>query len=223
MSAIVAMLGGVRATAFALALVFALGWAGVQTYRLGNAQDTVDHLRADKIALKANEKVLTESNGSKDATISTLQAELDKAVGENQRIESARASALTALAAAERDRAKASAAAAQARRDLYAHDEAAREWAARPITLGVSDQLRDIWSDARCRHQGSSGRGEGSAACADPAGAPRDPGSGSAAAAGVFSGDQLLGAVSMCLATLDTAQSQLAAIAQLQQQALATP
>lgn len=39
MTALLALLGGVRATVFAGLLLVALGWGGVQTWRLGEAQD----------------------------------------------------------------------------------------------------------------------------------------------------------------------------------------
>src|SRR3546814_10158778 len=38
-TALIALLGGVRATVFAGLMLAALGWAGVQSYRLGNAQE----------------------------------------------------------------------------------------------------------------------------------------------------------------------------------------
>src|SRR3546814_18878275 len=79
MTALIALLGGVRATVFASALLAALAWGSVQTHRLGNAQEVAES--AEKRATEAEIRIdgfqalLVRAKAEADRTIAEFNAQ----------------------------------------------------------------------------------------------------------------------------------------------------
>src|SRR3546814_12076155 len=76
MTALIALLGGVRATVFASALLAALAWGSVQTHRLGNAQEDAES--AEKRAPEAE----LRTHGFQGLLV-RVHAEADRQVAES--------------------------------------------------------------------------------------------------------------------------------------------
>ncbi|HSX21523.1 MAG TPA: hypothetical protein VLE97_01960 [Gaiellaceae bacterium] len=221
MGAIVSLLGGARATAFALLAALLLIYAG--WLKWDNHSLTAD-LATSKAQVATDATSITNlaaSNASKDGAILVLQQDLKAAAGQAQAVEKARAAAISALTAAKTARDAALADARKLRGRLYAQDTASRAWAAAPSTRGITIGLRDAWSAAR-GDEGPSRGSAGPAVRGDSAGA----GAASAAAAapdaglqdcrdGCFSNDQLRGSLDAALDTLGRCYDQLDAIATL--------
>jgi len=209
---IVTLLGGVRATVFAIATAACLVYIGILGYQIDHCQTEYKAQTAELNLAKANAEQLLASNTSKDAAVADLRKELDRLTGLQQEVQSARdlADARTA------------------RSTLYAHDAQSALWAQQPTARGITDQLRDLWAAAGSRDQGSSDREAGPPVRPDSAGAARSAAASTASAAGVhdcrdgcFSNDQVLDAVGACLTTLTETQDHLRAIATLEATAIA--
>src|SRR3546814_4025850 len=77
MTALIALLGGVRATVFASALLAALAWGSVQTHRLGNAQEDAES--AEKRATEAEIRI-----DGFQALLVRVNAEADRQLAESK-------------------------------------------------------------------------------------------------------------------------------------------
>lgn len=81
MTALIALLGGVRATVFASLLLAALAATGIQSHRLGNAQEARDDAQA-RLAV-ANERIegfrglLVQVNAAADEQLAKAKAKAD--------------------------------------------------------------------------------------------------------------------------------------------------
>lgn len=133
-AAILELIGGIRAALFlSLAIVFGAGW-GIQTHRLGNAQD--DLAAADERA-----RVAVASNATLRQTIGTLQAANAEWARKNA-ADLAAADLAVAAVARERDALRIERDKRRAEREtVYAHDPSAAAWGRTVVPRGIADLL----------------------------------------------------------------------------------
>lgn len=135
MSAVVALLGGVRATVFAGLALLLLAVAGAQTWRLDRVQKERDNLAAASAAA-------AEANKAAMQTIADLRARNEEWA--RMAAESAKKAAAAAdtLARERAERAKALEQFRRDRRNIYEHDPEAAAWGRTRVPDAIADRLR---------------------------------------------------------------------------------
>lgn len=147
MTALVALLGGIRATVFAAVAAVALAACGVQTWRLHGARADVAQAEAATANLRAENAALRGAAASAAITIRNLR-DANAELADAARADIAEAERAAAAVGRERDRLRGELQAERVRRaDIYRENEDAKRWAETLVPAAVVDRLLRDRSD----------------------------------------------------------------------------